>query len=836
MNVSWTGTVKKNRVTKPPRSAKVAAMFAVPPHPMTPRPTGHGVSIVVWLWLLLLPGLGAAVASGQPVRIGVERIGAPMAFIDEAGRPAGFSAELIAAMQATGLEVELVQNHWSELLREFEAGRLDVLSNVVARPGRLPLMDYSIGHASVHGVVYRRPGDPPITSTAQFAGKRIGVVPGTVAYFHAMAHDGWGGTLQVYPGWQAMLDATHRDECDLALVLSTLSSRLVNPHQLRTNFVDDIIFQYRMAVRQGDQATLARINDALAEVKHSGTFDRLYAKWIGPIEPHPIAWVDLKPYRYHALATVLLLAALFGWQRHMLRRLSRQAAALKESEERWKFALEGSGDGVWDWDVKSDRVICSRRWKEMLGYADEDIGTNPHEWRDRIHPEDLDAVMAAQRNHLEGRTPNFSAEHRLQCKDGSWKWVLIRGMAVARDDSGAPLRVIGTLTDLTGRKQAEEDRLVLSKLESTGVLAGGIAHDFNNLLTAILLNLDLARIQIEDRATLLQRVDGAQTAALSARGLTQQLITFARGGGGAAKVADIGRILRESLPLALTGSNVRGDLSVAPDLRPARVDADQIGQVIRNLVINAREAMPRGGVITLRAANVNLPSSAHAVRLPPGIYLHLSVEDQGEGIAPENLRKIFDPYFSTKQRGQQKGMGLGLTICHSILQRHAGTITVESVLNRGTTFHVYLPASIGSAPDIMPAATDPVPPGPGRRILVMDDDETIRETIGQILRHLGHAVTLTADGQAAVAAHAAALRSAEPFDLVLLDLTVPGGMGGREALQAMRQVEAGIRAVVISGYTDDAVLQESARHGFAAALAKPFETETLRRLIADLAD
>jgi PAS domain S-box-containing protein len=784
-------------------------------------------------WLLMLCVGLAPVLTARPLRIGVELQAPPMAFVDAQGQPAGFSADLLRAMAATGLvEVEIVPGFWTDHLADLQLGKIDALANVVYRPGRIPVMDYSIGHAKVHGVAYRRPDHPPLRRTADFAGKTLGALGGTIAYNHAAAHPGWGATLRRFDTWQEALDATARGEIDATIMLSPLTSQMGDLHDLRADFVDDIIHQYHFAVRQGDSETLAALNEALATVRHNGDFDRIYAKWIGPIEPQPIRWADLKPYRLPALAVVLLLVALFAWQRRMLRRLARQTEDLRISEERLKFALEGSGDGIWDWEASTGRILRSKLWMEMLGYAEDEIGPGMDEWLGRVHPDDLPAVRAVQEANVRGETPSFSIEHRMRCKDGTWKWILNRGMVVRRDSAGRPLRIIGTHTDLTDRKQAEDDRLILGKLESTGVLAGGIAHDFNNLLTAILLNLELAQISMDKPGEVLRRVEGAQKAALSARSLTHQLITFARGGAADPRVTDISGLLRESVPLALTGSNVRAEVRIAPDLWPVKVDAGQIGQVIRNLVLNAREVMPDGGVVTLQAENT-VVRAGDGRALPAGDYLHLAVSDEGAGIAPEVLPKIFDPYFSTKQRGPQRGMGLGLTICHSIIQKHGGSITVESVPRRGTTFHVYLPATPeGPAGMVAPAPARPslraLRPA---RILVMDDEPAIQTSMVRALEEMGLVAEVAADGRSAIEQYACARADGRPFDAVLLDLTVPGGMGGLDALRAMRATDPAVKAVVMSGFTNDQQLHDSVGHGFKAALRKPFDLAALQDVL-----
>ncbi|MDB4882322.1 MAG: hypothetical protein JWL95_1088 [Gemmatimonadetes bacterium] len=389
--------------------------------------------------------------------------------------------------------------------------------------------------------------------------------------------------------------------------------------------------------------------------------------------------------------------------------------------------------------------------------------------------------------------------------------------------------IIGIVRDVTEHKQSERDRLILGKLESTGILAGGIAHDFNNLLTSILLNADMAILPETPPDELAEYLTTIRNGVLAARVLTQQLITFARGGTDVRTRVVLTALLHESVPIVLSGSNLRGDLRIADDLWPTDVDAGQIGQVIRNLVLNAREAMPDGGIISLRADNVTLVD-ANAVGLPPGRYVRLSVADQGHGIRADTIPRIFDPYFSTKMRGPQKGMGLGLTICHSVVQKHGGAITLESTLGVGTTFTVHLPAC-DEAPD--PPALHATRIGTIRRgrILVMDDEPMVLAAFTSVLKQLGYDVGLAPDGRVAVDAYVEAARDGESFDAVILDLTVKGEMGGKDAVRELHAFDPSVRAIVTSGYTDDDVMRQYEQFGFMGCLAKPFDRDALRDVL-----
>jgi signal transduction histidine kinase/CheY-like chemotaxis protein len=407
-----------------------------------------------------------------------------------------------------------------------------------------------------------------------------------------------------------------------------------------------------------------------------------------------------------------------------------------------------------------------------------------------------------------------------------------------------------TLTDITELRRAEADRLILNKLESTGILAGGIAHDFNNLLTVILLNLELAQMFntsssprgivgtpspqaagsiIPRGEELMDRLEAAKKSVLVARSLTSQFVTLAGGDAPFQRATALSGMIQESVRPALSGSNVRCEFSLAKDLWVAEVDAGQIGLVIRNMVLNAREAMPQGGVVFVRAENVVL-SAQDQPSLPAGEYVRVSIADQGAGIAKDVLPKIFDPYFSTKQRGQQRGMGLGLTICHAVVQKHGGAIAVESAVGAGTTFHIYLPASRKLSVE----EKVPVPSGVPRhhRILLMDDEEDVRKLVELALRQMGHEVELAGDGQMAVEIYGKAKDLGRPFDMVLLDLMVAGGMGGQEAIQALLQIDPAVKAVVMSGYAKDPVLREHGRYGFKGALAKPFSLQQLQEILS----
>jgi PAS domain S-box-containing protein len=506
----------------------------------------------------------------------------------------------------------------------------------------------------------------------------------------------------------------------------------------------------------------------------------------------------------------------------------RLEAELKESEARWKFALEGSGDGVWDWDVLSNRVYYSPKWKRMLGYEVDEVIDSLDEWEKRVHIEDKEGVYAELERHFRGETPSYESEHRLLCKDGSYKWILDRGKIMEWTAEGDPKRMVGLHTDISGRKQMEQERIILDKLESTGLLAGGIAHDFNNLLGVILGNLDMVNMfecSEEEKHISLEEI---RKATLEAKRLTKQFITLAQGGDPVKKLFSLSELLEEQVPFVLRGSRVDSEISIPKDLRTVVGDEGQIGQIVRNLMLNALEASPDGGKVSVVAENIE-NASASLKPIESGKYIKVSISDQGNGIPTEIFQKIFNPYFSTKERGPQKGMGLGLTICHSILQKHGGMIDIESKPGKGTTVYFYLPASEESIAE--KSLTREIISGKGR-ILVMDDEESVRNMLEAILKRLGYQVESVKNGETAIESYQTAQKAGQPFTAIILDLTVRGGMGGKETLKKLLEVDPEAIAIVSSGYSEDPVVQNFWEYGFKGALIKPFFIDELAKMLS----
>jgi PAS domain S-box-containing protein len=430
--------------------------------------------------------------------------------------------------------------------------------------------------------------------------------------------------------------------------------------------------------------------------------------------------------------------------------------------------------------------------------------------------------------------PPHSCPHYLMLKEGKEHTVEIHEESLNSDflvtvsplynGKGKLIGAVHTARDITESKKLDEELQKAEKLESLGLLAGGIAHDFNNILTSILLSISLTKTYVKHEEKAVIRLSEAEKAVTRAKDLTQQLLTFSRGGAPIRSQSSIEGLLRDTAEFALSGSNVKSEFEINSDLREVEIDEGQISQVIQNLVMNSVQAMPEGGRIRITAKNYTVEDDS-LLHLSAGEYIKITVKDRGVGIAKEFLNKIFDPFFSTKQ----KGSGLGLSTAYSIIKNHNGLLKVESEFGKGTAFFLYLPASkkIAKKKELekqLPAA------GKGK-VLLMDDEEIILDSTSDILTEIGYTVGVAQDGSEAIKLYKEAVQSGEPFDVVIMDLVVPGGMGGVETLQELLKIDPGVKAIVSSGYSTDPVIANFEEYGFAGAVSKPYKIEDMYRLI-----
>ncbi len=500
--------------------------------------------------------------------------------------------------------------------------------------------------------------------------------------------------------------------------------------------------------------------------------------------------------------------------------------SLRKSEEKFRLTFENAPDAIFWIEAETGRIInCNRSAEILLGNKRTEI---------------LEKSLAALYPPAKAKTYVQALENSLREQNGAD----FEAELVSAKEKIIPVHVTASLLliegrpviqyvsrDVSERKRLEEEFLKAEKLASLSLLAGGIAHDFNNILMVIIGNLSLVRMRLKsdpgETTTELQEIE---TACFQAKELTRQLLTFAKGGPPVKNTVSVGDLVRKTVSFALRGSNVKSEFNLPGDLWTADVDAGQISQVINNLAINAQQAMPEGGVFTVTGENVNLGAGTGlSLPLAAGRYVKISFKDQGGGIPKENLSRIFEPFFTTKKTGN----GLGLATSYSIIKKHDGHIRVESSAGPGTTFSIYLPAS--SRAVTPPPAADEIRPGQGK-VLVMDDEESVQEVLGKMLKSLGYQARFSSDVAGTVETYARARDAGDPFSAVILDLVIPGSMGGEEAIARLRALDPGVKAVIASGYSGSSspVVARYREYGFRGSVVKPFDVTTLSRILDEV--
>jgi PAS domain S-box-containing protein len=496
--------------------------------------------------------------------------------------------------------------------------------------------------------------------------------------------------------------------------------------------------------------------------------------------------------------------------------------ALKESEEIYRRLIERSPDAI---ILHSEGIINYVNQAAIKMYAAEnvdDLVGRP--LMDIAHPDYREIAQKRIRMIYEEKEEVGLMEQKMVRLDGTEFDVEVMGAPMIFGGKAGGQSIVREITE---KKKMELELQKAQKLESVGLLAGGIAHDFNNILTAILGNISLGKLYSDNDGNIDTVLSEAEKATLQAKDLTHQLLTFSKGGAPVKETASICDIIKDSAGFVLRGSKITCEFQLPSNVWFVEVDSAQISQVIQNLIINAEQAMPNGKKIKVKVENTTLKR-----RLLPGVkpgkFVKIVISDAGIGIPEEHLEKIFDPYFTTKQ----KGSGLGLATSYSIIRRHEGHIQIKSKMGVGTDVEIYLPAS-ESQVTVRDQQDYQIEKGNGR-ILVMDDEEMVRDLSIQFLSHLGYVVKAVPDGESAIEAYKQSLINKKRFALVIMDLTIPGGMGGKEAMQKLKEIDPNIKAIVSSGYSNDPVLANYKKFGFSAVLAKPYKIETLSTLINQL--
>ncbi len=513
------------------------------------------------------------------------------------------------------------------------------------------------------------------------------------------------------------------------------------------------------------------------------------------------------------------------------KRFEKEIAAEKES---LAVTLRSIGDGVITTDVQGKIIILNNEAERITGWSSAEAIGKPLKSVFNVTI-DVAAQARAQRsgyrNEAQSILLSLPESATLISRDKN-EYIIEQVASPIRDSKNEIAGVVLVFRDITERQRNEAERRKAETLEQLGLLAGGIAHDFNNLLTAIIGNISLASLLLPPNDEMAVRLVDAKNASMRARDLAQQLLTFARGGAPIKKTTSIGKLIQDTVSFSLRGSHSRSEFSFGAELWAAEIDPGQISQVIANLVVNADQAMPNGGTLQVSCDNFTYePSKGPDIPdLSPGEYIRITIRDEGVGIPEDYLKRVFDPYFTTKP----KGTGLGLATTYSIVKNHNGLITVDSELHHGSTFAVYLPAA--TFQDLPVEQVGPITTalnGTGR-ILVVDDEEAIRALVDFTLSHLGYEVLQAATALDGVNIYREKLEAGERVDAVILDLTLPGGMGGKEALKKLIEIDPTVNAIVSSGYATDATMSRYQDFGFRGVIAKPYEAAELGKIIHEV--
>jgi len=800
--------------------------------------------------LTIMVSLCPPMLSAQDVQNGNEEITAmilhdakPMHFRDErTGNASGFAVECLGIVaKRAGFTVTYKFGHdFAEIIGKLRTGEVDILPSLAVSEERRKSVDFTEPIDSSATMLFVRARDTSVTGLQ--SGLRIGVVQGSImqeqlknnqdillisyrgfsdALFDLLAGQIDGMVSSESTIWGMARDAGVEDKI-----------RTVGPS------MGDVIRS--MAVRKGNARLLDMLNRELKDFVGSPEYQQIYAKWYAK---KPSYWTPKKIFIVMLVLTASSIFSLAYWRyrsivtlnNSLLRTIDEKEKAeeaLKESRRSYELLAENlPGIVCRVYARENDRVHFFNDMADKLtGYSSQDLSGTACSLESITMPEDKEHIAAAVGKALKKKGP-FSMEYRIRRKDGVIRHVLEHGTPLYGDD-GELQYIDRVIFDITDRSKMAEELLKVQKLESVGILAGGIAHDFNNLLTSIVGNISLAKLYTNEQQESYRWLTGAEKASERAADLTRQLLTFSKGGKPVRMTASIVEPLKEAVEFTLSGSKVLSEFDIPRDIWNVEADIGQMSQVFHNLVINAMQAMPEGGRLTASIRNIEL-GTGDLPALRDGRYVRITISDTGMGIPPEHLSKVFDPYFTTKQSGS----GLGLSTVFSIIKNHDGHITLESSLSKGTSFNIYLPAS--DHIDVPIREEDHNIRIGGGKVLVMDDEAIVQGIAGDMMKSLGYEVEFASDGHEALAKYKKSLEENVPFDVVIMDLTIPGGMGGKETIQELLDLDPKARAIVSSGYSDDPLIADYQDYGFMGALAKPYRlrelSSTIRSALEDRA-
>jgi PAS domain S-box-containing protein len=760
--------------------------------------------------------ISAVVLSGTP----------PLQFHDrETDSASGFAVDLMDAIsKRAGLKVHYnFANTWASLIEKVKSGEADVIASLaISKERQKYLLFTNVIHSSSISIFVRAQNQ---TIRELDMGLHVGTTRGSIA--NKSLKQVPDIDMKIYNTYSEGLFSLLAGQIDAFVAGKDIFLKLARDagvdEKIKIAGNPFINIKRAIAMRRDDSILQSRLNEAIEGFVGSPEYQAIYVKWYGKPTQY---WSPRKTVFAMSAFIAVIIFTMTLWRYRSVLRLNEELmdniSERRKVEEELKLfqsLINKSNDAIFVIDPETSRFLSANdKACTNLGYS-----------RDELYDMgviDIEAVIPdnfSWEKHIEEvREKGFEIIQGIhKRKDGTTYPAEINAIIV---DIGARQYMVSVARDVTERLKMEEEIQRSHKLESVGILAGGIAHDFNNLLAAILNNVYISKQNTDRTSKAYSRLVEAEKAVIRASDLTRQLLTFARGGAPVKRTTNIDDVIRESAAFVLRGSNVKCEYDMPDSLWTVEADEGQISQVIQNLVVNADQSMPEGGTIRISGKNTMI-GSEEDVPLQAGKYINITVQDQGTGISEENVQNIFNPYFTTREEGH----GLGLAVTYSIIKNHDGYISVDSKEGGGTSFTFYLPVSEKQAPPKEPHA-DTMLTGEGR-VLIMDDEEMVRNSLGEMLSGMGYEVELSKDGAEAVAHYEKAMSASSPFDVVILDLTVPGGMGGKEAITKLRELDANIKAIISSGYSNDLVMANFETHGFSDVITKPYSVLQLSRVL-----
>ncbi|HOP64254.1 MAG TPA: transporter substrate-binding domain-containing protein [Spirochaetota bacterium] len=746
----------------------------------------------------------------------------PYIFRDTSGKLQGILVDQWELWsRKTGVQVVLDAKDWGKALAEMKEGKGDVIDTVFFTEERNSFLDYTKPYTTIEVPIFFESRMSGITDIKSLIGYVVGVKEGD-ACIDELVKNGIT-TLKKYPSYEAIIIDAAQGNIHIFCTDKPPALYYIYRYKLEDRFRYSISLgsgQFHRAVKKGDSETLELVIKGFSMIS-GGEYYSIDRKWFGE---------DIKRRFYGkyilegfaaalTLALVMVLTALY--LRYKVKRrteeLSSTVVKLRESEQKTRSLLSANPDLLFIFDEDGNFLDYKADDSSFLYLPpDEFIGKNVKD----VMPEDISELTVEVINSIRKGRQMQSYEYDIDLGDDVMR-------CESRMVPFGEKKYLAIVRDISEKKKREEEEIRSHKLESLGVFAGGIAHDFNNILTAIVGCVSLARLKIDDREKTLYLLDEAEKAGVRARKLTSQLLAFSKGGAPVMEIASIEQLVIETAEFILSGSKTALAFDIGSGIRSVDIDRGQVEQVMQNIILNASQAMPSGGLLEIGLNNVSIDdNNPHS--LLAGEYVAISIKDHGEGIEQKNLKRIFDPYFTTKIEGN----GLGLTICHTIIKRHGGAIGVTSQPGEGTVFTIYLPAHSESVPEAKEERTSGDEINlKNLSVLIMDDEPQLRYIMEEVLKDEGADIIQASDGNEAIDIFEKKASSGEPVNIVIADLTIPGGMGGMEAVRILREEGVPFKAIVISGYSSDPVISDFGNYGFDAYLIKPFTAADLLKAV-----